>query len=77
MLLLMTKMGHTEIRWGQMSGELTDSTQFRASSRAVSAYVAEIGTLNHSGECPSAAPESAIVDALADALLQVQSSDCK
>jgi len=59
-----------------MSGELTDSTQFRASSRAVSACVVEIGALDHADEHPASQTESAVVDALADALLQVQSSDC-
>lgn len=32
-----------------MSGELTDSTQFTASSRAVSAYVVEIGAIGNIG----------------------------
>jgi len=35
--------------------------------------VVEIGALNHAGEHPSAAPESTVVDALADALLQIRS----
>jgi hypothetical protein len=36
-------------------------------------YVVEIGALNRAAEHPSTPPESAVVDALADALLQVRS----
>jgi hypothetical protein len=37
--------------------------------------VVEIGALDHAGEHPSSRLESAVVDALADALLQVRSAD--
>lgn len=44
-----------------------------ARKKGHSGRVVEIGTLNHAGERPSSQPESAVVDALADALLQVRS----
>ena len=37
--------------------------------------VVEIGALNHAAEHPASQPESAVVDALANALLQVRSRD--
>ena len=40
---------------------------------AVLMLAVEIGAMNHVAEYPSSQPESAVVDALADALLRVRS----
>lgn len=45
----------------------------RVSPGAALEYVVEIGALNYAAEHPSAEPGSAVVGALADALLGVQS----
>jgi len=46
----------------------------RCWKRSVDAVMVEIGALNHAGEHPSSRLESAVVDAFADALLQVRCS---
>jgi len=53
---------------GKGNGYLTSNSRHFGES-----VVVEIGVLNYAGEHPSVAPESTVVDALADVLLRVGS----